>query len=381
MAKQRASFRPERALFPAGYYASNSIYQGYISLYYTHLGFGGGQLGAISASSALAALLFQPLWGALGDKTKSRRRMLFLLAFSAAAALPLAAAGKGFAWQLGAAFVFYAFFCALLPLGDTMLLEAEGGRFGAYRLAGGISFALTGALFGWVRGRMHPGGVIWCAVALLGLTAAFALLLPDSPGKQRHRGDMRSLLRDQRLLALLAFLLPLQMTMGYFYTFHAPHFKEIGGSDALLGLGHLLAAAGEAPYLLFSGRIYRRFGAEKPMLVAALVLAVRWLLLGLTENAWAALFSQLLHGGGFIVITVSMAYWISENVPEERRASGQAMLNMVTFGAARIAGNLLGGALAGAAGMDMGFAACAALCFTAAGFFFLYIGRQQVDKE
>ena len=167
-------------------------------------------------------------------------------------------------------------------------------------------------------------------------------------------------------LGMMLFMLPMQMTMGYFYTFYAPWFKEIGGSDALLGLGYLLSAASEAPYLLFSARIYRRFGAAKPMCAAAGLLAGRWLLLGLARGPVAALLSQLLHGGGFIVITVSMAYWISDQVPDELRASGQALLNMVTFGVARISGNLLGGALAQALGRGGAFIAAAGVCAAAA---------------
>ena len=213
---------------------------------------------------------------------------------------------------------------------------------------------------------MNALGAVWCAAALLGLTAASALLLPASPGTQREKRSPFSLLKDRRLSAMLLFLLPLQMTMGYFYTFYAPWFKEIGGSDALLGLGYLLSAASEAPYLLFSARVYRRFGAAKPMCAAAGLLAGRWLLLGLARGPVAALLSQLLHGGGFIVITVSMAYWISDQAPDELRASGQALLNMVTFGVARISGNLLGGALAQALGRGGAFIAAAGVCAAAA---------------
>ena len=83
------------------------------------------------------------------------------------------------------------------------------------------------------------------------------------------------------------------------------------------------------------------------------------------STAAVALLSQLLHGGGFIVMTVSMAYWIAENAPPELRASGQGLLNMVSFGAARIAGNLAGGLLAQRAGWGNAFLAGAALCLVA----------------
>ena len=152
-------------LFPAAYFAANAVYQGYISLFYTRLGFHSGQLGAISAATAAAAMAAQPLWGRIADRARSRRRVLALLALAAALLLPLALAGRGFGFQLAAAALFYAFFCALLPLGDAILLESEGESFGAYRLAGGASFALAGALFGAVRGRLGAGGAVWTAWA------------------------------------------------------------------------------------------------------------------------------------------------------------------------------------------------------------------------
>lgn len=365
MGEKTGGFRLRRALFPAGYYGANSIYQGYVSLYYTGLGFHSAQLGVISAATAAATLLAQPVWGMLGDRARSRRRLLGALCLAAAASLPLALAGRGFGWQLFSAALFYGFFCAILPLGDAILLEAGGG-FGAYRLAGGLSFALASFAFGALRGRLAPGGVLWAAAGMLAATFFAVRLLPDSPGRQGEKRKFAlSLLRDRQLTAMLLFTLPLQMTMGVFHTFNAPHFKALGGADWMLGLGYLLSAASEIPYLLLSETIYRRFGAARPMCAAALVLAVRWAVLGSADGAWAAMLTQLLHGGGFIVVTVSMAYWIRDHVPPEMKAGGQALLNMFTFGLARVAGNLLGGLLARRMGEGAAFLACAGLCMAA----------------
>lgn len=362
MKKTKGGFRLRRALFPAGYYAANSVYQGYISLYYANLGFSGGQMGLISAATAAAALVFQPLWGMLGDRVRSRRLLLAALSLAAAIVFPLKLAGTGFLWQLFTAAAFYAFFCALLPLGDSLLVSC-GDAFGPYRLAGGISFAIAGAAYGLLRPKLGEHA-LWAVSLLLAFAAAAALCLPQSSGGEK-RGGMLRLLKDRRLVLLLALMLPLQMSMGYFYTFYAPRFKALGGSDALLGLGYLVSAASEAPYLIFSGRIYRRFGAGWPMCVAAGLLALRWLALGLVPSAGAALLSQLLHGGGFIVITVSMAYWIGDHAPRDLQASGQSLLNMVSFGLARIIGNLGGGWIAQRWGMEGGFLLGAALCASA----------------
>ena len=367
MGEGNGRFVLRHALFSMGYYGANAVYQGYMSLFYTNLGFRGVRLGGINAATALAALGAQPLWGMLGDRARSRRRLLGALALLSAAALPLALLGEGYGYQLAVAMLFSAFVCALLPLNDAILLEKEGAAFGGYRLAGGASFALAGALFGAVTGRLGRSGAIWATAALLLIAALSTRALPESPGRQGgQRVCMAALLKDRMLLRMLLFLLPVQMTMGFFYTFYAPHFQSLPGSgEALLGLGYLLSTLSEAPYLLLSGRVYRRFGAEKPMCLAALVLALRWLLLGLAPTAGVALASQLLHGGGFIVMTVSMARWIADNVPAELRASGQGLLNMVSFGAARIAGNLLGGLLAGAVGRGAAFLAGSAVCVVA----------------
>ena len=98
------------------------------------------------------------------------------------------------------------------------------------------------------------------------------------------------------------------------------------------------------------------------MCIAAALMALRWLLLGLSRSPVIALLSQLLHGGGFIVISVSMALWIRDHVPGELQASGQSLLNLVSFGLGRIGGNLLGACIAQSWGMAAGFIAGAVLC-------------------
>ena len=354
------------ALFPIGYYGANAVYQGYISLYYTQLGFRSDRLGCISAATALAAIAAQPLWGTLSDRTKKRTRLLSLLCVAAALALLPALLGQGFGLQILTAALFYAFFCALLPLGDAILLEGLGddGGFGPYRLAGGLSFAVSGAIYGALS--LPAGGAVWCTSMLLVAAALAAHLLPDSPGQQRARVPFARLLRNKELLILILFLLPVQSTMGYFYTFYAPHFKALpGGTDALLGLSYLISAASEVPYLLLCDRIYRRFGAAKPMCVAAGVMALRWLLLGSAQSAVAALLTQLLHGGGFIVLSVSMAKYVADKVAPELRTSGQMLLNMVSFGAARVIGNLGGGLLAEHIGRGSAFMLGAGVCIAA----------------
>lgn len=364
--KQKNVSFTRRAAFPVLYNAANSVYQGYMSLFWTHLGLSGGTLGTIGCVSAVTALAAQPLWGRIGDRVRHRNRLLAALCAGAAGAMLAALLHPGWIAQMICASVFYAFFCALLPLGDTILLST-GSNFGKYRLVSGLSFALAGLGFGALK--LPPAAAVWCIAGFLVLAAAGALLLPSAPGKRAARSALKTLLRNRSLLCMLAFLLPVQATIGCYYTFFAPHFISLGGSRALLGAGYLIASASEAPYLLFSEKIYRRFGAAKPMLAAALVLALRWCVVGLTGSPILLLAAQALHGGGLTVLSVSMARWIADNVPKEHAASGQILLNMVSFGASRALGNLGGGLLAERFGIPAAFLVCAGVCLLSVAIF------------
>ena len=163
-------------------------------------------------------------------------------------------------------------------------------------------------------------------------------------------------------MLLIALTMPLQLTMGYFYGFFSTHFTSLpGGSESLLGWCYLISALSETPFLLFSDKLFRKFGAGRLMLASAALLTLRWVLLAATDSVPINMVSQALHGGGFIVITVSTAKYISLTVPAELRSSGQMLLAVTGFGIARVAGNFLGGLAAMRMGEGNVFWFCAAL--------------------
>jgi len=362
------------ALFTAAYYITNSIYQSYMSLYYTSKRFSSMQIGAINACVALFSLLGQPLWGSVADRSTSRRRVIALLC-TASSCIALAFTFTGsFIHLILLAGIFAFFYTAIQPMGDAVILDKlnESGRpFGPLRLYGCAAFALSGFIFGRIMdARASSALVPLSASALCLLTGLSAFLLPLSTGGRSAGGrrmSIVSLLRHRNLVRLLCLMAPVQITMGYFYTFFSPHFMDLSGANArLLGACYLISAACEVPFLLTADRLFDRFGAGRLMCTAALALSVRWSILAFARTAYAAMFSQIFHGWGFIVMTVCMAKYISRTVPKGLQASGQMLLAIVSFGIARITGNLGGGLLAEAIGRQNVFFVCAGLCLAAA---------------
>ena len=139
------------ALFMMAYYVTNSVFQSFMSLYYTDRGLDNTQIGTINAMIALVSVFFMQFWGEMGDRAKSRNRLLALMAVAAAAFMGAYLISDMFWALLVTACLFAAFYTSLQPMGDSIVLASlaeNGRRFGPVRMAGGLSFAVVAMLCG-----------------------------------------------------------------------------------------------------------------------------------------------------------------------------------------------------------------------------------------
>jgi len=357
-------------LFLMAYYVTNSVYQGYLSVYFKNvLGFNSTQIGSILAAVAIVSVITQPMWGTVGDRSKSRNAIIRWLCVASAAIILCLFIAESYIPVMLLTCLFAGFYMSIQPMGDSIILEdlqREDHPFGPIRMAGGLSFAFFNIIFGKILVWAGTDDVtIWFIAGLLMCTLLSTFALPKTPGRQAVGGrkmNISSLFRMKDLMLLLAFVLPLQATMGYFYTFFSNHFITLeGANNGLLGWCYFISAVSEVPYLIFSDRLFKKVGPGKLLCFSAISLTIRWLLLGFVSDYRLAMFSQIFHGWGFIVMTVSLSKYISINVPAELKASGQMLLAVVSFGIARVIGNFGGGMLADAIGMQNVFFVSAAI--------------------
>ena len=360
--------------YMAAYYLAQAVYQSYMSLFYRARGLDAAGLGALYALAAAASIPGQLLFGAAADRARVPGRVLRALLLVSAALLLLQALARD-AFALFAISMLFGFaYTPVQPIGDALALarlERESRPFGPARLMGALAFAASAFAFGFLLDASGREGLVALTAAALMLVALLCSFLLG--GEKCPRGEVRPLrlLRDRKLLRLLLFVLPAQATMGYFYAFFPTRFLRLpGATGALLGWANLVSALAEIPFLLVGDRLFARWGAAGTVAVATLALGARWLLTGLGGSVCALLAAQLLHGLGYIAISLGMALYIRREVGEGAQASGQALLNVFCYGLARILGNALGGAAAGAFGEAGGFVACALLCFLSLAAFF-----------
>lgn len=339
------------------YYMANGIYQGYASKYFEATGMSTAMLSVILAFTPLISIFTQPLWGTVGDRAKSRNRVLGFLTVASAALVLLYCVSASFWWLLPMSILFSSVYTSIQPMGDSIVLEAlspENHAFGPLRMMGTISFALTNLVWGLILtpGRMNL--VVYMTAVMLMMVLVSTRVLPPTEGHQSSTGrkmNMTAILKMNHMPGLLILLMLLQLTMGYFYSFFSIYFTSMpGGSSRLLGLCYFMSAMSEIPFLLNADRLFERLGVGKLLSIAAIALTLRWTILGTCHNVYAVMASQLLHGWGFIVMTVSMAKYVSATIPDELKASGQMLISVVGFGIARVFGILGGGLVADAMG-------------------------------
>lgn len=366
------------------YYGCNGIVNGYIAKYYQSHGVPSSsiQMMFLMAALPIMALIAQPLWGRIGDSMRYRNQALSILVVGAMLMIALLPISSSFAWLMAISCLFAVFYTPVQPMADSIILEAlerDRASFGPARLMGSLGFALVNLTLGGVfegRERLIP----YAMLAGLLLLLLSVQVLPKTRGHQRGRArvPISRILKVPQMLPLFGLLTVLMLSIGFFYSYYSLHFTALpGGSLGLLGLSFFISSMSELPFLLFSQRLFRRYGAGRLMVVSALLLFIRFLLMGLARHAYLLLFTQLLHGGTFIVITVCMAQYISLTVPDEIKAGGQMLLAVVGFGLARVFGTFCGGLISRAAGgIEGGFLAMAALCFLALAFFGPYFFRR-----
>lgn len=360
------------ALFLMTYYSANGIYQGYISKYYKQAGVSGIEFIVLMASMPVVALVIQPLWGRIGDRMHSRNTALRIMVTASTVLAASYTVSGNFSVLLLLGCLFAAFYTAIEPMADSIILETlyrERQPFGPIRISGCISYALVNLAAGrLLEGRLSI--VPYVTAIFLLILFASTYTLPATPGHQHGKKKMplRSILKLPRMVPLMILLMMQQLAMGYLYSFFSVYFTDTipGGSSTLLGLCYFLSALSELPFLLFSDKLFDRLGTGRLMLVSALILTLRFSILAMTQSLPLVIASQLLHGGGFIVMMVTMSKYINAVVPNELKTGGQMLLSVVGFGIARVFGIVFGGMVSEITGsIRNGFLFSAILCLTA----------------
>jgi MFS transporter, PPP family, 3-phenylpropionic acid transporter len=336
------------------------LYYGYVGTFLPHfaaylrgLGWSGEQIGAVQMIPAVLAPAVAMAWASWADHVGSPVRALrgaTLVACAAALALPFARTPA----LVGAVLVAQSLGDrAVVPLTDAVTLDwarrAPSRSYAQIRLYGSLGFVVLAVAVGAVlavRGDRAGDRVVPLAVAAC--VAGYALMArripPAASAGERPGGrEVRALLRDRALLALLAACAVHWAACAPYHLFFGVLVRDLGLPAHVTGIGMGVGVAGEVVALLLFPRLQARLGGRALFAIAFFGSACRWLLVSWTTTAGALVAVQLLHGLTFGVFWGGAMHALAAAVPPRLRATGQALFSAIVFGAGNGAGYLLSG--------------------------------------
>lgn len=331
------------------YFAFIGAFSPYFGLYLQSLSFSAWDIGLLMSQMQLMRLFGPNLWGWLVDHFGYRVAVIRL-----AGAIGLAGF-LAFFWldrlpgMLVAMAVLALFWSAALPLVETLTfdhLREERGRYGNIRLWGSVGFIVavmgTGALLDWVE----PVGVLWVCTFILAGILGFAMVLPEAPLHipTADETPIGRILRQPRVLALMAACFAMSAAHGGFYVFYSIHLSGNGYAKTAVGLLWSLGVLAEIGVFLLMARIARRYSLRDILLVSFAAAVLRFLLMGWAVDSVAAMvFVQLLHGLTFGAYHASAIAAVNQWFPGKSQGRGQALYSSLSFGAGGLVGALLSG--------------------------------------
>jgi PPP family 3-phenylpropionic acid transporter len=343
-------------LYYAVVYMGNAIYSTFIPVYLYNSGFSQPQIGTLLSLGPFVAILAQPWWGTVGDRARTKNSVLLLLIAGTGISILLFPLFISFIYLLVMICVFTFFQTSIYALSDAITLEEldkqQRWSFGTVRMGGTFGFALMSILFGLAANK-HLSSMFWVYGGVMVIAFLLVLQFPKVQGYQSGGQSIRmwSLFQHRKLTLYLSFSFILQITLGYYYAFFPIYFKEMGGDNVLLGWSMVISSLSEIPFLLFSGKLLKRIPVPGILIGAACAMALRWFLFANLQVPGWILLTQMLHGLIFIVLSVTMATYINQEVPKELKASGQTLNGLINLGGARIIGSFVGGLASSAFGM------------------------------
>ncbi|MFP5111557.1 MFS transporter [Bacillaceae bacterium C204] len=367
-------------------YMGNAVYGTFMPVYLKSIGLSQTSIATLLSLGPLIAILAQPVWGSIGDRSESKNKVLQILTLGSAVSILLFPISNHYLYLLMIICLITFFQTSINPLSDAITLEylaRTRWNFGPIRLAGTIGFALMSVVFGMIaKKNINSIYVVYSLVMLL--TLIICIKLPKIKGHQssKNKVSILVLLKNRKLMLFMAINFIVQMTLGYYYAFFPIYFNQLGADNGLLGWSMLVSAMSELPFLLFGHKIIQRFGIPVVLLGTAFFAGLRWLLLYFVHNPYLVLPIQMLHGLIFIVLSVTIAIFINQEVPKELKASGQTMNGLISLGLARIIGSMAGGVASEYLGMREVFLYSAVVAFiTFIAFLFIFLKEAKAVQK
>jgi PPP family 3-phenylpropionic acid transporter len=322
----------------------------FIVLYYQSLGFTGMQIGLLTSITPLITFFSTPLWTGFADATRRHRLIMSLAILVGVITLFVFPLLNAFVSVLLIAILLNIFVAPVTSFADSatmFMLADEKEMYGRIRLGGTIGYGLAAPIAGMLVQDYGLKFAFWgCAtMLLLGFIVSQKLVYGQLKADNPARGRVRTLLANPRWLLFLTVAFAGGLALAALNNYFFPYMKELGATEATMGLALTIGTITEIPVLFFGNQLIKRLRSYGLLMVTMVVTGIRLLLFATSTTPGLVLFIQLLNGLTFPAMWMAGVSYADENAPAGLKTTAQGLFGAMVFGFGTAAGGFIGGPL------------------------------------
>ncbi|WP_068773693.1 MFS transporter [Paenibacillus sp. FJAT-26967] len=366
--------------FTFSYYMMMALIASFFPLYFDSRGYTREQIGLLYSIGPMISIFANLIWGFASDKLQKIKPILITLYIGQLVFALSMFRTDSFTMLYILMAGFYFFQQPGQSLNDSQLLlysRHTGKSYASFRVFGSIGFAFSALFFGMLFKETNISLLSSITIAVIMTGLLFSLGIVDTRGAQ-SKIDFKGIgkvLAAPRLLIFLLLILIMSISHRFNDGFLALHMREMGASDMTVGVAMMVSALSEIPVLFFLGKYGHRY-KELPLLaVAGFMYAIRFLIVSLSDQTAWVMVAQMMHSVTFGVFLVTALRYLTRVIPDQYRASGQAIFAITWSSIAGIVSGRFGGYLFADYGSKTLYLIGSALALTAAAGFLVFHAR------
>lgn len=360
----------------------------YIQLYLYEVGFTKTEIGLLTGTAGLIALVCQPVLGGIADLAPSKKRMMAIVLIIATVAFPGMYFGRGAIWIFLLYTVFHIFFSFSVTLNNAMAVEycqLHERPYGPMRMLGALSYSLMMFVISAAVGQtvdviflLFPGACL--------LSLGCLIPCPDVKGSNGRNSGLEHLspvllLKDRTVVILICFQTLIGIATGISNGFFSIYFTDdMGGTAKEFALCVAIAAMCEVPFLFLTDRWLKWLGPRKMLLMLCAFTALRHFLC-FAANSVAVLFLARCMNFFNVVESVAYSLILIRIVRPQLKTSAQTLSSTVQTVANLMVSSYLGGFLADQVGIRPLFAVSGILIVVFSLLFTFWVFPRTLQKD
>lgn len=335
--------------FYFAYFGFVGAFTPFWSLYLKSLAFTAFQIAILMSLFQVARIFAPSLWGWLADHLGKRVHIIQWLAGLSLVSYLGVFFGTSFSWLFVVMLLLSFFWSASLPLIEVVTLGHLGDRFDRYghiRMWGSIGFILAVIGLGYLLDYADIKSLLWVVMGFLVIVLLFSRNIPEPQiaGDHGSETSIWNILKQRRVVALLAACFTMAAAHGVYYTFYSIYLADHGYSAAQIGWLWALGVVCEILIFLWMPRLTALFGLKRILLVSLLLAFIRFTTIGwAVDYWWLIVLAQTLHAATFGSYHAAAVALTHQYFKGKHQSKGQGFYTSISYGVGGTVGGLMSG--------------------------------------